>query len=234
MALPRAVNGNNYRTEEVDISPGGSTIAVTVPSDNPFELCGDVTVHTQMSGGMTAPDPRQRSRRISTGKGVIHVNRGFMPGMGDGEEVVHGAYGAVKRHPVLRRPAKRVTEYTVRPTGSTRRQGGFMPGMGDDPAPAQSGTFGTFLKDVASAAMGIVGASGTAEAAKREADAKKRLAEAQIVGNQAAIIQAQAALAQAQRPDAPQRGMSTGTKVGIGLGSLAAIGLVIYLLARKK
>ncbi len=234
MALPRAVNGTNYRTEAVDLAPGGSTIAVTVPSDNPFELCGEATVHTQMSGGMTAPDPRQRSKRISHSKGVIHVNRGFMPGMGDGEEVVHGAYGAVKRHPVVRRPMKRVTEYTVRATGSPRRQGGFMPGMGEDPAPAPQGTFGSFLKDVASSVMGIVGASGTAEAAKREADAKKRLAEAQVAGSQADIIRAQAALAQAQRPDAPQRGLTTGTKVGIGLGGLAVVGLVIYLLARKK
>jgi hypothetical protein len=238
MALPRAVNGTVYRTEAIDLAPGGSTIAVTVPSDNPYELCGEPTVHTQMSGGMTSPDPRMRSKQVSY-KQAQHVNQGFIPGMGDGEEMEIGAYGPVKKHPVLRHPVKRVKEYTVtatrvaHPRRPQRRMGGFMPGMGnlgDD----QPSAFTTFLRDATSAATGVITASGQADAQKKLANAQQKLADAQITGNQAAIIQAQAALAAAQRPEAPKpQGMSTGAKIGIGLGGLAAIGLVIYLLARK-
>lgn len=51
-----------YRMEEVDLQPGGSTITVRTPSDNPFESAQDVEVYTQVSGGMAGPDAKMVSR----------------------------------------------------------------------------------------------------------------------------------------------------------------------------
>lgn len=91
---------NRYRTQAVDLQPYGNTISVEADSDNPFEDDRDVEVYTQLSGGMTLPDAKQRSKKImtrpvlhqkQTTKGVVKVHKvresahrqGFMPGFGD-------------------------------------------------------------------------------------------------------------------------------------------------------
>lgn len=127
--LPTVSRGTNYRTEAVDLQPGGSTIAVTVPSDNPFEDGLDIEIVTQDSGGMAGPDPRMRSRGViarskKTGGAVRHLNAGFLPGMGDGEEIEVGVAGTVRAAAPKGRPARKPKVYTV--------SAGFLPGMGAD------------------------------------------------------------------------------------------------------
>lgn len=128
--LPGVLTASNYRTERVDLQPGGNTVTVDAPSDNPFEdLAGPVTVVTQASGGMSSPDPRMRSKRIVGRKIARHISAGFLPGMGDGEEIEVGLFGTVRKTGQLRgKPRKqRVHVATSRPVTA-----GFLPGMGSD------------------------------------------------------------------------------------------------------
>lgn len=128
--LPGVLPTSNYRTERVDLQPGGNTVAVDAPSDNPFEdLAGPITVVTQASGGMSSPDPRMRSKRIVGRRIATHITRGFLPGMGDGEEIEVGLYGAVRKTGQLRpkQPKQRIHTATSRPVVR-----GFLPGMGED------------------------------------------------------------------------------------------------------
>lgn len=140
MPLPRVTADIPYRIDEVDMQPGGSTITVTVPSDNPFEIGADPVVVTQASGGITGADPRQRSKKLIHKKGVRYVTRGFMPGMGDGEEFEMGLYGPVAR-PSPTKAKKRLAkkkEFTI-----TAR--GFLPGMGNEDDSELDG-FADFLR----------------------------------------------------------------------------------------
>jgi hypothetical protein len=118
MPLPASIVDRSYRTEEVNLRPGGSTITVTAPSDNPFETSDeDIEIVTQDSGGMAGPDPRMRSKRViyqgksrnATKPRAVHSNQGFSPAsiacFGDGDEFELGALGA-KRTAAPKRPSK--------------------------------------------------------------------------------------------------------------------------------
>jgi hypothetical protein len=145
--LPSAIRGHGYRQEAIDLQPGGATISVTVPSDNPYEMGDDVEIVTQMSGGMAGPDPKMRSKRVAA-KGVRRVrpaqriHAGFLPGMGadddlsdgdlEGDEIEVGLFGTVRKprgNPKARRVA-RPKQYLVQ---ANRVHAGFLPGMGTDP-----------------------------------------------------------------------------------------------------
>jgi hypothetical protein len=149
--LPSAIRGHGYRSEAIDLQPGGATITVSVPSDNPYEMGDDVEVVTQMSGGMAGPDPKMRSKRVAA-KGMRRVrpaasaHAGFLPGMGDdlegddleGDEVEVGLFGAVRKPRGGRKakPSARPKQYLVqaRPVHA-----GFLPGMGTDPNDVMAG-----------------------------------------------------------------------------------------------
>jgi hypothetical protein len=108
MALRPRVD-HKLRLEEVDLQPGGATISVTAPADNPYEDDGAVQVFTQASGGMSEADPHQSSRRRRGGlrRGrVIHqgrtasitANLPAIPGLGaDPVPAATGATGALQQ-----------------------------------------------------------------------------------------------------------------------------------------
>jgi hypothetical protein len=140
--LPSAIRGHGYRSEAIDLQPGGATITVTVPSDNPYEMGDDVEIVTQMSGGMAGPDPKMRSKRIAA-KGMRQVrpaprmHAGFLPGMGDGDdlegdEMEIGLFGAVRKPRAGAKAPRqaRPKQYLVQ---AKLIHAGFLPGMGTDP-----------------------------------------------------------------------------------------------------
>lgn len=146
--LPSAIRGHGYRQEAIDLQPGGATITVTVPSDNPYEMGDEVEVVTQMSGGMAGPDPKMRSKRVAA-KGMRQVrpapriHAGFLPGMGDddnleGDEIEIGLFGTVRKPrggQKVKRQA-RPKQYLVQ---ANRVHAGFLPGMGADPNDMMAG-----------------------------------------------------------------------------------------------
>lgn len=58
--------GQTYRFQPIDVEPAGNTVSVTLQSDNPFESSRDIEVYTQMSGGLTDPDPEAQSHAVIT------------------------------------------------------------------------------------------------------------------------------------------------------------------------
>lgn len=65
--MARLVPSIHTRTEKVDLRPGGATIAVTVPSDNPFEGAGTTSVVTQHTADVGfAAGGVQRSKQVGT------------------------------------------------------------------------------------------------------------------------------------------------------------------------
>jgi hypothetical protein len=65
--MARLVPSIHTRTEKVDLRPGGATVAVTVPADNPFEASGRTTVVTQHTADIGfAGGGAQRTTRIGT------------------------------------------------------------------------------------------------------------------------------------------------------------------------
>jgi hypothetical protein len=107
----RPVVQSRYRAESVDLQPGGATIVVTTPSENPFEMTKDIEVVTQESGGMAGPDQRQTSRG----------QRRQVSGMGRGKppSVLPRVIG---RAPVQRMVADAASSRVI--------TSGFLPGMG--------------------------------------------------------------------------------------------------------
>lgn len=153
MAMPRTIRDRCYRTEEVDLQPGGATIAVEVPSDNPFELNGDVTIVTQASGGVTAPDPRQRSKKLLNKQhNSSHINRGFMPGMGDGDQVEMGPQGMVRRAGGRSGKIIRANKFEI----TAGPPSDFMPGMGDVDGFHVGKAIGSAFKDAVHGVTNIV------------------------------------------------------------------------------
>lgn len=72
-SLPRARVHNAFVVQPVDLKPRGNTVAVTALAENPFAGRQQISVRTQMSGGMAGPDESMRSQRI------MHD---FIPGLG--------------------------------------------------------------------------------------------------------------------------------------------------------
>ncbi len=160
MVKPVSVR-NKYRREAIDLQPFGNTIAVDTPSDNPFEAAQDVEVVTQMSGGMAGPDARMKSR-------------------------------AVRRHPVtglpMARPAPsrvaRVVPGRVNArqfnAPAHRQHAGFVPGLGDDTAPASTAsTVSSAVSQAAGAAANIMGSRYNAQAEAARAKAAQSQAQAE-------------------------------------------------------
>lgn len=58
--------GSTHRLQPIDIEPTGNTVSVSLEADNPFESAKDIEVYTQMSGGLTDPDPEMQSPDIIT------------------------------------------------------------------------------------------------------------------------------------------------------------------------
>lgn len=173
--LPGVLTASNYRTEQVDLQPGGNTVTVDAPSDNPFEdLAGPVTVVTQASGGMSSPDPRMRSKRIVGRKVARHISAGFLPGMGDGEEIEVGLYGTVRKTGQLRgkQRKQRIHVATSRPVTA-----GFLPGMGQDLDDQMDGLGLTPEQEMAQFTAQVEMKNAELKA-KREADEAKRSSEA--------------------------------------------------------
>lgn len=264
--LPRARLNSSYRTEEVNLQPGGSTINVTVPSDNPFELADEIEIVTQASGGMAGADPRMRSRSVvyaNKAGSAKHLTRGFLPGMGDGEEFELGLQGAVrsKGQSGKIKTTKRQPRIVHAVTSSAMPTRGFMPGMGDlDPyaaaaipagSPSASAAFAPtapaapaveskpFDWDKFATGVGKVAEAGAGTAVKlQQARTDREIAAAGATSEQAraaqARAQADAANAAALRSGMRPSGMGTGAKVGIGLGAVAVIGVIAFLVLRKK
>lgn len=65
--MARLTPSIHTRTEKVDLRPGGATVAITVPADNPFEGSGNTTVVTQHTADVGfAAGGAQRSKSMST------------------------------------------------------------------------------------------------------------------------------------------------------------------------
>ncbi len=74
-AMPAPRVNNRYRSEEVDLQPGGATISVVTQADNPYENEGDIQIVTQESGGMADPDTDQTTAG-QVWKGSSRMHRG--------------------------------------------------------------------------------------------------------------------------------------------------------------
>ncbi len=81
--MPRARVQTMLVRQPVSLKPMGNTVALTVPAEMPF-VSRNVTVQTQMSGGMAGPDPSMRSRRL---KGL------FIPKAPAGRNIFYGLRG---------------------------------------------------------------------------------------------------------------------------------------------
>lgn len=172
MVKPVSVN-NKYRREIIDLQPFGNTISVETPSDNPFEGAQDVEVVTQMSGGMAGPDPRMKSTQV-------------------------------RRHPITGLPMKRPAPSRVArvvpgkvsarkfSAPAHRQHAGFVPGLGDDTAPASTAsTISQAVSQAAGAASNILGSryNAQAEQARAKAAAEQARAEqARTEGNRLTAI----------------------------------------------
>jgi hypothetical protein len=161
MVKPVCVN-NKYRREAIDLQPYGNTISVETTEDNPFTQAQDVEVVTQQSGGMAGPDPRMRSKAIRRHPLTGLPMKRAVPGRGG--KVVPGKVAASQ----FRAPAH-------------LQHRGFVPGLGDDTAPAGStlSTISQAVGQAAGAASTIVGAryNSQAEAARARAAAAQAQAE---------------------------------------------------------
>ena len=194
MPLPASIVDRSYRTEEVNLRPGGSTITVTAPSDNPFETSDeDIEIVTQDSGGMAGPDPRMRSKRViyqgksrnATKPRAVHSNQGFSPAsiacFGDGDEFELGALGA-KRTAAPKRPSKSPKNVMVVYSGAMPGRAGFIPGMsGEDDQMDGLGGWKSPKSSYGDQRLGGLGASPggltPAEQAQFDADIAKMNAE---------------------------------------------------------